>query len=343
MGLEGLDHRRITRTSRQDHQRYFLEKCGLFSNACVTISIFNRWDTGYISGIFKESVGQMTTLIIRHFGGLKLSRPGEEFVLPSQFPRSLFIYLSCHPGKVFCRNYLADVLWPDLPSQRSRRALSTALWRLRSMDVVAGYLATPSRDTISFQVPRQTWIDTIAFEHKLKLATACAKLDQQKSLHLALCALELYDSSAFADISDEWAIYERARLENAYCDALYLAGSLGFSLKEFRLAEQLAQRLVGFEPFREDVREIQIRAAYMSGNKRKAQQIYNEFSTFLQDEMGAQPESTFEEICRTNRPQPEGEGRFEPSPILSQIHDLRSALRSFDANLIDLENSQSGQ
>lgn len=274
----------------------------------------------------------MPTLIIRHFGGLRLSCPGADGSLPPQFPRSLFSYLSSHPGKVFCRSFLTDLLWPDLPAPRARRALSTALWRLRANDPVARHLCHPSRDTVCLQVPRQTWIDTIAFEHKLKQATGCAETTPDRALRLVTSAADIYANTAFSDISAEWALLERTRLENTFCDVLFLASQLNFDARNFRTSEQFATRLIGYEPFREDIRKIQIHAVCRSGNMVRAQQMYGEFTTFLADELGEHPSFQFKELGR-----PKKINHFEIKPkqghVRQHVRHLQNALRRLDSDL----------
>lgn len=280
-------------------------------------------------------------MIIRHFGGLRFSSHDSHFSLPPEFPRSLFSFLSCHPGRVFCRDFLSGCLWPRLPTGRARRALSTALWRLRRSAPAARCLTAPSRDTVAFGMACRLWIDTIAFEHRVTRATALVGPAPRRALHLATRAIALYDAAAFCDLPDDWALDERTRLENLYCDALDMAARLNLDHGRFRLAGQLATQLARIEPFREDVRRLQVTASLRAGNRAEARHLFETFATFLGNELNVAPEFTLDEIAQG--PQDPAPNRIATTPHLaSSIPALRRALRQIDSHLAAAETQLDG-
>lgn len=272
----------------------------------------------------------MSSLIIRHFGGLSLRAAEGEVCLPPDIPRSLLAFLSSHPGQTFCRSFLSERLWPDLPSARARRALSTAIWRLKHCRAVGACLTYPSRDTISLALPRSGWIDTMAFEHKVARAEKLAGNDDNVALRLVAQAITLYNGSAYSDVSDEWAVIERTRLENRFCDALYLAARLNERRRRFGSAERAARRLITFEPFREDARRILVHALWRSGNRALAQRMYTEYTAFLRRELGAEP--GFALVPRAQPPAPVRRGLAQAlgGPRAQAIYHLRAALAELE-------------
>lgn len=267
----------------------------------------------------------MGTLVICHFGGLHIQENGRAVPLPPEFPRSLFAFLSHAPGMIFCRSLLCETLWPDLSGDRARRALSTALWRLRKCPVLATSIQQPDRSRICFAPARRVWIDTCAFQHQI----ARAKKQPAQARRLLAQALGLYRAAAFADVAEEWAIGGRIRLENLYCDALFLAADLALAEGHPREAEVFATQLIGYEPFREDVRQIQIKAALRSGNHAQAEHYYRSFAKMLADELDTLPGFTISDLqgrpCAVTKP--------VDSHIKQTIQTVQTSLRKLDQEL----------
>ena len=47
--------------------------------------------------------------------------------------RGLASFLFTYPGRPHRRERLADLFWPELDAERARRALNSAIWRLRKL------------------------------------------------------------------------------------------------------------------------------------------------------------------------------------------------------------------
>ena len=81
------------------------------------------------------------------FGSLELAWADQPLSIPSSLKaRSLLAYLILrHDGPV-SRDLLAGTFWPEQPDARARRALSQALWRIRSALGPAGDRLTAERE-----------------------------------------------------------------------------------------------------------------------------------------------------------------------------------------------------
>ena len=47
--------------------------------------------------------------------------------------RGLASFLFAYPGRPHRRERLADLFWPELDAERARRALNSAIWRMRKL------------------------------------------------------------------------------------------------------------------------------------------------------------------------------------------------------------------
>ena len=73
------------------------------------------------------------SLQIRLLGTLALTWNGNLLPVPcSPKVRSLLAYLICNHDRPISRDRLVGVFWPDRSDARARRALSQALWQIRS-------------------------------------------------------------------------------------------------------------------------------------------------------------------------------------------------------------------
>jgi len=71
-------------------------------------------------------------LHVRLFGGLRLRRDGDELPpFPTRKAAALFGYLVLHRDQSVHREIICSHLWGDLSEEASRKALRTALWRIR--------------------------------------------------------------------------------------------------------------------------------------------------------------------------------------------------------------------
>lgn len=231
----------------------------------------------------------MTSLIIRNFGGLRLSTHGRDVELAPEFPRALFAFLGSRPGRTLSRSRLAGLLWPDLEIARGRKALNTALWRLRQTRALRPHLVAPSKTTVRLDIGRRGWVDTVAFEVRIRCAFDAAETKPKLAARWLAHALRMYNRDAFSDLDDDWAIERRAELENLYCDALFLHARLSFDAGDFHQCIANCRDISRLEPFREDVSELHVSALERSGNVAEARHVYARFTTLLRSELGVIP------------------------------------------------------
>src|SRR6476469_3484448 len=85
----------------------------------------------------------MATLRVRVLGGLQAAYDGQPpLVFPQEALAVLVAYLVLHPGTHHL-TYLAEVLYPSLPTAESARHITGAINRLRSWLTPRGYSTSP--------------------------------------------------------------------------------------------------------------------------------------------------------------------------------------------------------
>jgi DNA-binding SARP family transcriptional activator len=108
-------------------------------------------------------------LRIHLFGLLELVLDGESLLVPSSpKARSLLAYLILHHDRPISRDRLTGLFWPERPDARARRALSQALWQIRSALGPAAARLMAKRDAIAFLIHAKDLLDVEAFEKKVQ-------------------------------------------------------------------------------------------------------------------------------------------------------------------------------
>lgn len=128
-------------------------------------------------------------------------------------------FLAAHPGRIFRRETLADMFWPELDSTAGRRNLRVVLSDLSAALKALGLaeaLAAP-RDWLCFRPPGSLWTD-----ESLLLAI---KADNSEARHwLPTVAGQIAQNPAWLDLGDakaaedfqEWLGIQRTHLENLF-------------------------------------------------------------------------------------------------------------------------------
>jgi len=168
---------------------------------------------------------------------------------------ALLAYLAMHPDRSVSRQQLATLLWADRPDPQARHSLRQCLTSLRAdLAPFAPDLLRLEGDTVELLLPA-TAVD----------AGALAALAHSAELPDLVRARDLYRGAFLADLDlgletfDEWVRAERARLETMAAH-LYEACAAGFdALGQGTDAIETAERLVAFDPLREDWQRLALR------------------------------------------------------------------------------------
>lgn len=186
------------------------------------------------------------TLRIQAFGNFQVEVDGTD--LSTQFDSTrifLFTYL-LDSGRAQTRAHLAELLWPDRPSGRSRANLRTLLTRLRPL--FADYLQI-DQSWLTLPPAADGWFDVHEFETFVKRAESLSVQDPARAEALTK-AVALYQGEFLADITgpegealESWLMTRRLQLHGQAVQALreLLQGSHGAASTRSALARQLLQ------------------------------------------------------------------------------------------------------
>jgi DNA-binding SARP family transcriptional activator len=202
----------------------------------------------------------------------------------------ILAFLLTRPGRVASRSTLAGTLWPDQPEEAARHCLATALWRLKSALSGCRSPLSASGDQVALRIGPGIWIDSQAFERRVRpvLADTPARLDPP-ALRKLRAAVRLYRADFLANQQEEWIAVERERLRCLYLDALYALAHSHADALDWPAAVTVARRLCAAEPLREDAQRLLMTACARAGNRALALRQYRQLAILLEAELGVDP------------------------------------------------------
>jgi DNA-binding SARP family transcriptional activator len=269
------------------------------------------------------------SLQIRLLGTLALTWNGNLLPVPcSPKVRSLLAYLICNHDRPISRDRLVGVFWPDRSDAHARRALSQALWQIRSsLDPVADRLVT-ERDVVTFEIHAGDWLDVEAFERAANQGQTTDGLHTRStSTHLLelSVAADLYRADFMENIYDDWALLERERLRERYLGVLERLILLCKQGGAYEKALAYAQRLSAVDPLREEAHRELMQLYHLLGRSQAALEQFVTLRDLLIRELGAQPTpsttSLYHEIVDALADVDVAHVPVAPPP-LSLLHDL---------------------
>lgn len=246
------------------------------------------------------------TLRIETLGGLHLARAEAPIEgLASRKAEALLVYLACQ-GRPQSRDLLADLLWDDLPPERSRSNLSVLLTSLRQQ--LGVYIAS-DRLTVAFNRAAPYTLDLEALETRLSAALPIpqAALDPASASQLA-AALELYRGEFLqgfvlrgATGFEQWALATHERVSRLVIAARSALVAAYLAQSAYQAGIDQVHQLLQADPFNEQAHGNLLRLLAASGQQATALAHYADYSRQLERELSAVPSLQLAEIYRQVR------------------------------------------
>jgi DNA-binding SARP family transcriptional activator len=214
---------------------------------------------------------------------------------------------------------VAEVFWGDYSHEKARRALNTALWRLKKVlepeGVTSGtYLISSSACEIGFNYQSKYWLDVEVFEQKTgQLMTgAWTDNDALKAEELEK-VLALYQGELLEGHYEEWALQERERLRALYTKCLRYLMQYYKLQHEYDKATTYGHQILHLDSLQEDVHREIMEMYLESGQRALAARQYAVCQLELLRELGISPMEETQQLYAQIFP--ETEKRKNPIPL----------------------------
>ena len=208
--------------------------------------------------------------------------------------QAILAYLLLQRHRAHPRELLAGLFWAEHSQEKARRALNTALWRLKKtlepQGIPAGTYLSAHSDEVGFNYQSQYWLDVEVFERETTHLIACPTqtMDEPHVQELEKI-LELYRGELLENHYDDWALRERERLRAIYLKSLvYLLQYYKFH-RAYEKASIYGQQILNLDPIREDIHREMMSIYLESGQRALAARQYGICQLTLAKELGISP------------------------------------------------------
>ena len=223
---------------------------------------------------------------------------------------ALLVYLALSPNQARTRDHILGLLWAEQPERGARKALNTAINRLRH--ALGDARLRSEGDTLTLSGDRLE-VDVLRF-----LALAESAPDTAVPL-LRGDFLEGFHIKAAPEFED-WMARERDRYHALAATTLVRAGEQHVAT-EFAKAADLARRALALVPRSEPAIRLLMRAGALAGDSATAVTAYRDFAHRLETEAGERPGrdlSAFAERIRDQKWRPAGTNTTLTSPLVGR-------------------------
>jgi len=209
--------------------------------------------------------------------------------------RGLASFLFTYPGRSHRREHLADLFWPNLDYEHARRALNSAVWRLRRLlaqhpqSAGGQNLKTIGCETVLEEAP---WLDIDAaalLEASNLVQKQPAALQDQAVLNRVITVLHRYQGPFLDGDEGDWILDEREHLHSLFLRATTLVVCRLGATEIYDEAIRLTRRALRFDPYREELVRTLLILLALDERRFEAIQFYDNWSKSLKKEIEIGP------------------------------------------------------
>ncbi|HZN00643.1 MAG TPA: BTAD domain-containing putative transcriptional regulator [Pyrinomonadaceae bacterium] len=262
----------------------------------------------------------MSALRFQLFGKLLIQKDARALIgLEARKEQELLCYLLVHPDRPHPREMLANLLWSDTSTEKSRKYLRQALWHLHSMlkpaRAVETEVLSAEHDWVQLNLNSDCWIDVTVFERAFA-ATQGKSLDQNGAQSLKN-AVELYKGDLLDGWYHDWCLFERERLQNMYLTMLDKLMTYSMEHQEYETGFTYGSTILRYDRASERTYRQLMLMKYSAGDRTGALRLYDRCVVALAEELAVKPEARTTAIYEKIRT-----GSIDNSETMAQIpHD----------------------
>ena len=236
----------------------------------------------------------MADLRIRLFGGIEIHHGGEPLTgFATKRAELLFAYLVLNRGRVLHRDVLCGHLWSDQPDADARKALRTALWRIRAVlepsAEARGRYVRVDGASVGFTEGPGVWVDAWEFEDCAGLLGSGGGEGGAACIERLSRAAELYSGDLLDGHYDEWCLRHRDRLQGAYLNVLERLVAHHQAAGRWLEAIGWGRLLLERDPLREHIHRAVMASHFAMGDRPSALRQYEGCVRSLAEELDIEP------------------------------------------------------
>jgi LuxR family transcriptional regulator, maltose regulon positive regulatory protein len=235
-------------------------------------------------------------LIVRAFGRPEVIYSGRAVNMSdwrTQSVRDVFFYF-LYNHKAVTKEQLGEAVWGESEPQALKKRFKNEVYRLRR--AVGRDVIVFDEELYLFNRALDYEYDVEAFDTYLKRARKSRDLEDQIKWYQK--AVDLVRGPYLADVDADWAVYERARLVDAYIQALEELATLYLNSNQIERCLAVCQLGLNQDRCNEILYQLSMRAYAVLGDRASIARLYQVCKTTLFSELSLVPSESTESLFR---------------------------------------------
>jgi DNA-binding SARP family transcriptional activator len=264
--------------------------------------------------------------------------------------QELLSYLLIHRNRPRPREVLAELLWGEMPTEKSRKHLRQALWHLqtalKSRDSTAvDQILVVEDQWVQLNTSAQIWLDVAVLEQTfttLKDKPGWAlNAGEKDELQMAV---QIYEGELLEGSYEDWCLFERERLQNIYLAMLYKLMRYCEAHNEYEASQLFGARILHYDRASERTHQRLMQLQYMAGDRTAALRQYERCVIALNEDLGVKPDkrtvALYEKIRSGEPEQPVNLTQpASPTPSASMLTNVIDRLEALELSLVDMRRN----
>jgi len=217
--------------------------------------------------------------------------------LPGNQARLAFALLVTERSDALSTARIADILWDGLPPASWDVALRAIVSKLRRVlsEIGADVTIQHAFGCYQLRLPPNAWVDIEAAATAAHDAEAALQAGDLEAANGAALVANAIARRPFLEGADgRWVRRQRGRFQGIQVRALSCRAEVALAHGDYAGAIGDAERVVAFEPYREQAYVTLMRAQVGSRNNAEALATYERLRSILAEDLGASPSATTE-------------------------------------------------
>src|ERR687889_425164 len=212
--------------------------------------------------------------------------------------QELLTYLLINRNRPHARETLAGLLWGEAPTEKSKKYLRQALWRLQAALEArprgkgeGGAVLSVEHNWVQLNTGGGLWLDVAVFEQAFMRAHDSAGAELEPDCVESLQeAVRLYRGDLLEGWYQDWCLYERERLQNMYLSMLDKLMCHCEARRKFELGLLYGSIILRYDRAHERTHRQLMSLQYLSGNRTAALRQFERCVAALDEELGVRPD-----------------------------------------------------
>ncbi|HEV7745450.1 MAG TPA: BTAD domain-containing putative transcriptional regulator [Pyrinomonadaceae bacterium] len=215
--------------------------------------------------------------------------------------QELLSYLLLHRNRPHPRESLASLLWANTTTERSKKYLRQALWHvvsaLQEYNASSPALLQVEHDWVQLNLHDGVWADVAVFDRAFAAVQGIAgrQLDSPK-VDLLEEAVKAYNGELLEGWYQDWCLFERERLQNAYLTLLDKLMDHAVAHGDYEAGQGYGATILSYDRASERTYRRLMRLQYHGGDRTGALRQYQRCVTALSEELSVKPERRTQQL-----------------------------------------------